>query len=250
MLARGVIPQIQTCFRCLTQSLHPACFHPGPVGDFPPAAAELPQPGLLLPGPLLFFFLFFFFFFSFLFLLLFSPTPHPFPPPSSKGLVGRTALHSPAVLPSPPLPSSTSDPFPLSASKHPHFFPAGTFRHQPRGDCRASLALARLPADIAVLAPRSHKSSHQPFLCLSLMPLFLPPPIQPPCCPGVLMRSFPNHNSCAHSHTHTRGAAANLASLTLSQPSSPLAFRLGCHLLWQETKTEGLSPRKFSLRAG
>lgn len=26
MLARGVIPQIQTCFRCLTQSLHPACF--------------------------------------------------------------------------------------------------------------------------------------------------------------------------------------------------------------------------------
>lgn len=81
------------------------------------------------------------------------------------------------------------------------------------------------------------------------MPLFLPPPIQPPYCPGVLMRSYSNHNSCAHSHTHTRGAAANLASLTLSQPSSLLAFRLGCHLLRQATKTEGLSPRKFSLRA-
>lgn len=81
------------------------------------------------------------------------------------------------------------------------------------------------PRTSPCLALRSHKSSHQPFLCLLFIPLFLPL-IQPSCCPGVLMRSYSNHNSCAHRHTHTRThshrAAAKLAFLTLSQPSSPL----------------------------
>lgn len=82
------------------------------------------------------------------------------------------------------------------------------------------------PRTSPCLAPRSHKSSHQPFLCLLFIPLFLPLLIQPSCCPGVLMRSYSNHNSCAHrhthSHTHSHRAAAKLAFLTLSQPSSPL----------------------------
>lgn len=78
------------------------------------------------------------------------------------------------------------------------------------------------PRTSPCLAPRSHKSSHQPFLYLLFIPLFLPLLIQPSRCPGGLMRSYSNHNSCAHRHRHTHGRCKSRLSNPFPAKSSSL----------------------------
>lgn len=82
--------------------------------------------------------------------------------------------------------------------------------------------LPALPRTSPCLAPRSHKSSHQPFLYLLFIPLFLPLLIQPSRCPGGLMRSYSNHNSCAHRHRHTHGRCKSRLSNPFPAKSSSL----------------------------
>lgn len=101
------------------------------------------------------------------------------------------------------------------------------------------------PRTPTCLAPRSHKSSHQPFLCLLFIPPFLPQLTQPSCCPGVLMRSYSNHNSCAHSHTQSR-CKSRFSNPFPAKFLSRIPARLTPATTGMETR--GLSPRNFSLR--
>lgn len=124
-------PCRETCYRAGPPFPFPA---PGRRGTFLPSPWSLPSLGPLPP----------------------RPPPFLDLPSSPKGWWELRLFHFPAVLPSPPLSSSTSDPLPPSPPLHILIFvPAGTFQHQPKGDCRPSLLLASLPADITV--PRSQK---------------------------------------------------------------------------------------------